>query len=1331
MFVGCGGFAANGFAAEPLVARLPIDFVENRGQWAGDTKFVAHKGPLTAAFETQRIVLQGRETTEPLVLRFANAAAAASVTGESPRAGRYGFFFGNDPTQWQADVRAFNSVRYRGLYAGVDLLVREDAGHLEYDLCLAPNADLDAVVVAVEGISSPVEIADDGTLLLHTAAGSLRQSPPKTWETLPGGERREIACRFRKIDDTRYGFEAPEHDRGLAMTIDPGLEWSTFLGGSADDSITGLALTHDGSGDVVVVGQTRSADFPRGASGNYAAIGATPFVARMNSTGTALVYMTFFGGSNNHNALGLALNAADQPVVVGDTTSVDFPTTPNAYKRTPPDGFHGDYDAYVIQFNTAGNGLVFSTYLGTLNTSDQARCAGFDPVGNVIVAGYTGGNTFPTTPGAFQPSSPTGGHIFLSCLDRTGSALTYSTYFGAEGLDAVFAMAVDSQGVVTITGKTTHGNTTDASGNTTPIGRPLPTTPGAFDTTFNGYSDAFLARFKLDGAGAADLKYATFLGGKQSTEAGVALALNPANEQEVTVCGWTRSGDFPTTPGALLRTHFGPLDTTMAWVARFNFSNPTNGSLLWSTFYGAPGGQSANDVVVDATGAPIIVGEIVATNPPTTERAFDRVPVKNGDYSRLADGASNAFIARLSNDGSQLLYSTLLGGAAADDIAKVVYLGGDTVIVAGHTRSPDFPVTAGAFDTVFGPDGRAADFGTYDGFLARFTLGPIPSADTVPPPAPALLSPAEGAAFSAPTDVTLDWTDVADASGVKVYHLQVSPRSDFIEDPSLLAGSYHENWPLTSFAVVPRSVSNTGTFYWRVQALDRAGNLGPWSAVRTFNVQSPTPPPAPVLTNPANSGRYAPGNVTLAWSPAPPAKFYELQVDTNSSFSNPNKIWLRALTSTQQAVSLTNEGTYWWRVRGSNDIADGPFTVGSFQIKRGAPAAPVPPPPQPAPAGASTQPFAITLGTPSVLGGGAISGTVTLATPAPTGGATIALASQNPAVATVQPSVTIPAGSRSANFTGSAAPGRETVFTVAIGGESAGITQGALLMVFPDTSITILNSLNLAASAVTGGGTLQGSVTLVGAPAPAGGAVVALASTDPTVAAVPPSVTIPAGTSSANFTVTTSPVASAKPVTILASRNETKSAVVTVSPPPTAPTISALALNPANVVGGNNSQGTVTLSGPAPGGGAVVALTTNSGIITIPASLTVPAGASSATFTITTTAVRSATPATITASSNGTSASSVLTVSPPAAASDNVSISRAEYAAGRLRIDATGTNANATLGVFVTSTNAPIGTLTNNGGGKYSGQFAWSSNPGNITVRSSLGGVATRAVTAK
>ena len=184
--------------------------------------------------------------------------------------------------------------------------------------------------------------------------------------------------------------------------------------------------------------------------------------------------------------------------------------------------------------------------------------------------------------------------------------------------------------------------------------------------------------------------------------------------------------------------------------------------------------------------------------------------------------------------------------------------------------------------------------------------------------------------------------------------------------------------------------------------------------------------------------------------------------------------------------------------------------------------------------------------------------------------------------------------------------------------------------------------------------------------------------------------------------------------------------------PPAPIGVASLSSNPATVTSGNSSTGTVTLTTVVQASTTVV-ITSNNAAAIVPSSVVVPAGSSSRSFTISTTQVAAATGAIITASLNGTSRSSTLIINPAAPGTDTVSITRAEYdnSNRRLRVEATSTRATATLQVFVTSTGQLIGTLSNDGGGRFRGEFSWSVNPQSITVRSNFGGQATRSVTLK
>jgi hypothetical protein len=288
----------------------------------------------------------------------------------------------------------------------------------------------------------------------------------------------------------------------------------------------------------------------------------------------------------------------------------------------------------------------------------------------------------------------------------------------------------------------------------------------------------------------------------------------------------------------------------------------------------------------------------------------------------------------------------------------------------------------------------------------------------------------------------------------------------------------------------------------------------------------------------------------------------------------------------------------------------------------------------------------LSLNPTSVTGGNSSTGTVTLSGGAPAGGAIVTLSSSDTAAANVPSNVTIAAGATSATFTVSASAVAAST-TVTITAAYGGASRSASLTVTPAAPPPpTLSSLSLNPTSVVGGvQSSTGTVTLSGA-APASGATVTLSSSNTAAARVPSIVTVPAGATSATFTVSTSAVAASTTVTVIATYSgATRSASLTVAPaPPPPPTVSSLTLNPANVFGGQSSRGTVTLTGPAPAGGAQVFLSSNNGAATVPSRVFIPAGATSASFTVNTSFVLISTSATISASYNGTARSATLSI---------------------------------------------------------------------------------------
>ena len=227
-------------AAQALPQGVLGGFIENVGQYPAEARFASRQSR-SFTYVTEdglRVVspdVRGPQATA-LFLTF-EGARTAEVVGENVRPGRFHFYRGGDASAWRTDVRAFDGVRLRGVWRGVDVFVGERAGRTAYDLLLSPGARLADVVVRLEGAES-LSIAADGSLVAETSAGPFRQTEPVAWRTGPDGARRPVRCAFRLIDERRFGsVSADDADQDLPLTIDPSLDWCGFLGGNNLDEI--------------------------------------------------------------------------------------------------------------------------------------------------------------------------------------------------------------------------------------------------------------------------------------------------------------------------------------------------------------------------------------------------------------------------------------------------------------------------------------------------------------------------------------------------------------------------------------------------------------------------------------------------------------------------------------------------------------------------------------------------------------------------------------------------------------------------------------------------------------------------------------------------------------------------------------------------------------------------------------------------------------------------------------------------------------------------------------------------------------------------------------
>ena len=340
---------------------------------------------------------------------------------------------------------------------------------------------------------------------------------------------------------------------GFVTKLDPtgsALVFSTYLGGSSDDQ--GNAIAVDPAGNAYITGQTKSSNFPTTAGAFQAASGGCStsypfwcdaFVAKLDPTGSALVYSSYLGGNSDDNGTGIAADADGNAFVTGYTSSTNFPTTAGAFQPT----FTGSQAAFVAKVDSSGSSLVYSTHLGG-GFRDVGSAIAVDAGGNAYVVGSTQSTDFPTTPGAFQPAigkTPGGAttgmfDAFVTKLNPSGSGLVYSTYLGGGSDDFGGGIAVDAGGNAYVTGNTNIY-----------FSQNFPITPDAFQSSNHGGFgpagsgyDAFFTQ--LNSTGSA-LLYSTYFGGR-GNDGGQGIAVDTAGNAYLV--GTTTSIDFPTTAAA-------------------------------------------------------------------------------------------------------------------------------------------------------------------------------------------------------------------------------------------------------------------------------------------------------------------------------------------------------------------------------------------------------------------------------------------------------------------------------------------------------------------------------------------------------------------------------------------------------------------------------------------------------------------------------------------------------------------------------------------------------------------------------------------------------------
>ena len=751
-------------AEKPLAMRLDgnygrrqLSFEPNRGQVDARVNFVARGGGYSLFLQpTQAVIslsqpshLRARTEgiakpaawprdptrasksrtdveTSIMAMRLVGANAASSVVGESPLPGKVNYYIGNDPKRWHENIPTFGRVRYSGVYPGIDLVYYGTEGQLEYDFIVAPGADPTQIRVAFDGAQPKLDANGDIVLARGNAEIHLRNLT--VYQQKAGG-RESVAGRFALSSDNQVRFAVGDYDRSRALVVDPTVVYSTYLAGSAEDEIYGLAV--DSMGSAVAVGATTSTDFPV-TSGAYQTTNPYPgfdgaaFITKLSPDGSSLVFSTYLGGhataegDSSSDAFGVAVDPLNNIYVGGKTMTAAFPTTAGAFQPALAP-YANNVDGFVTKLTATGT-LVYSTYIGG-DGSDYVIGIAVDAAGDAHITGETMSvNTnpprptvvlFPTTPSAYQGPfdvsavAPNVPHtVFLAELNSTGTQLLYSSLLEATTCDPQCpdGSACSSTGLC-VTGSCNANCLNDSFSNSVAIGNGgiayiggwtyqpnFPTTAGALQTVARPYvgPTGFVAAFDPSKSGAASLVYSTFLGGAKISktydgEAVTAIAADA--DGNVYATGHTSSIDFPTTRGSFATACTSDPSATHCGAFPFVTKlDPTGSKLIYSTFI-LNGGDVDYQIAIDAARNAYVLGR-------GTDTFIDPVSQTGG-----------MSIQTLSADGSKELFSTRFNSevnAPPTPNGFVVDKSGN-IYVASINGNGDLTTTPGAFQATNPP----------------------------------------------------------------------------------------------------------------------------------------------------------------------------------------------------------------------------------------------------------------------------------------------------------------------------------------------------------------------------------------------------------------------------------------------------------------------------------------------------------------------------------------------------------------------------------------------------------------------------------------------------
>lgn len=706
-----------------------VHFIENKGQWPSHVKYSAATENGRTFFENNAFTHHffdlseiakahaGKEF-EPVIRGhvfrqvFRNAQPER-VTADAFQQTRYNYFLGNDPLKWGRDCREAKGFRYQNFYSGIHLHVYQNEFFMKYDWEVQRGASSSQIQWTYEG-TDDVRV-EDGRLIVRTALGEIVEQIPIAYQFIPmEGEaagnnpplKVRVECAFVKNGNT-ISFRLGKYDPRHALIIDPELIFSSYSG-SFDDNF-GYTATYDSQGNLISGSSAFGQGYPTtigayqttwgGGDGQGTLAGTDMAISKYDVSGTFMQWSTFLGGAHDDLPHSLICNSNDELIVLGTTSSGNFPVTSNAFDNSfngganfAPFGVGVQYvngsDIIVAKLNVNGNTLEASTFVGGTGNDGVNTAAGLkfnyadefrgevdlDANDNVYVASSTYSINFPTV-NAFQSSI---GGLQDACVFQLSSDLSqmnWSTYLGGSDDDSGFSLAEDNAGNVFVCGGTQSVD--------------FPLAGNGYGQVFNGgNSDGWIAKLSPNGA---TLLTSSYFGSNVFDQL---YFIETDNVDEVFVYGQTRAANSTfVVNAAFSQPNSGMLVT--------KFPNDLS-SIVWSTVFGTGGGEpnlSPTAFLVDVCGKIYLSGWGGAVNEySTTEAGYTTGLLTTSDAYQTTTDGSDFYLLVLEADASAVTYASFFGGnisaehvdggTSRFDRKGIIYQS----VCAGCGGNSDFPI---------------------------------------------------------------------------------------------------------------------------------------------------------------------------------------------------------------------------------------------------------------------------------------------------------------------------------------------------------------------------------------------------------------------------------------------------------------------------------------------------------------------------------------------------------------------------------------------------------------------------------------------------------------